>query len=117
MPSYVTFYHYTNTSGKNAIVSSGYIMDRPAGHPHAHFGAGTYGTSLAPSEGRYKIANNNWQGHGSNYISSGKVDWAIKVEIPSDKVQQKGGYRDILVHEGRLNLNEYEHEVVRGPTS
>ncbi|KAK7111949.1 hypothetical protein V1264_011486 [Littorina saxatilis] len=116
--AYVEFHHYTDTCGRDAILKSGYILEKPAGHRHAHFGPGAYGTSLAPSEGLRKIAENNWKNHWMSNINNGKMDWAIVVDIPFRFVMEYGADegRDILVYNGRLYLDDYCYDVVRGPT-
>ncbi|KAK7111951.1 hypothetical protein V1264_011488 [Littorina saxatilis] len=118
MPN-VAFYHYTDTRGKDGIVSSGYIREKPAGNKYAHFGPGTYGTSLAPSAGKRRIAENNWKSHWQSNIQNGRMDWAIVVQVPANMVRRYGSDqgRDILVYDGRLSLNNYGYQIVRGPTS
>ncbi|KAK7089722.1 hypothetical protein V1264_024488 [Littorina saxatilis] len=113
---YTDFYHYTSQSGKNAIIACGYIRENSTGGRHAHFGRGVYGTSLSPSSGKSTIASNNWKGHGRNYILSGSCDWAIKVRIPSDKVESVGPWnRDILVYREQLNLKDFTYETIEVP--
>ncbi|KAK7087265.1 hypothetical protein V1264_021339 [Littorina saxatilis] len=73
-----------------------------------YVGAGTYGTSLSPDEGRGEIARNNWGRHGKYYIRNGKMARAIEVKIPRNKVKKhKRSGRDILVHRGPVKLSDY----------
>ncbi|KAK7111192.1 hypothetical protein V1264_010866 [Littorina saxatilis] len=106
----VSFFHYTSVSGLRQIISSGRINESSHGNNHAHFGEGTYGTSLSPDEGRGEIARNNWGKHGKYYIRNGKMAMAIEVKIPSDKVKRANHRgRDILVHEGPVKLSDYTY--------
>ncbi|KAK7111191.1 uncharacterized protein [Littorina saxatilis] len=104
----VSFFHYTSVSGLRQIISSGRINESSHGNNHAHFGEGTYGTSLSPDEGRGEIARNNWGKHGKYYIRNGKMAMAIEVKIPSSKVKRVNHCgRDILVHAGPVKLSDY----------
>ena len=71
-----------------------------------------YLTELSPKEGRKKIADNNWGGGlGPAKESDGKVERAIRLWIPRNKVIKAQSDRDILVHKGRLYLKDYEYEI------
>ncbi|KAK7111955.1 hypothetical protein V1264_011492 [Littorina saxatilis] len=110
----IPFYHYTSEHGKDGIISSKKINANPANGRHAHFGPGTYGTSLPPTQGKHAIATNNWVGWEDIYISQGKVDWAIKLMIPACYLKKPGGpYRDILLHPGPILLNKYPYELIQ----
>ncbi|KAK7111953.1 uncharacterized protein [Littorina saxatilis] len=120
MSSYWHFYHYTSDRGLNGIKDSGIINNSSQEKNHAHFGIGCYGTSLPPWQGKERIAQNNWRDHGVYYIQNGKVNWAIEVKVPRSinmvrKVPWRGKRitRDILVHDGPVDLDDYEWRALR----
>ena len=57
-----TLYHYTDSDGHDGIQNSGVIRASGLTGRDAYYGYGVYLTSLDPSEGRDKIALNNWNG-------------------------------------------------------
>ncbi|XP_046574635.1 uncharacterized protein LOC124282652 [Haliotis rubra] len=108
------FYHYTNESGKDAIVRDKLIRQSD-GANDARYGKGVYGTSLSPSEGLKKIAWNNWDGIVN--INKGmlmRASWAIKVELPQSRVREVDSKRDILIYTGGdLVLVPGNYEVIK----
>ena len=71
-------------------------------------------TTMSPKEGRKKIADNNWGGGlGQARENDGKVNRAIKLWIPQNKLLKAQSDRDILVHKGRIYLKDYKYEVER----
>ncbi|KAK7111197.1 hypothetical protein V1264_010871 [Littorina saxatilis] len=108
-----SFIHYTNEQGWKSIDASGEIRISTRDSGKAHYGEGVYGTTLRPEEGKMRIAKNNWFfNNAKNYVASGKVDVAIELEIPAEKVQKVGQwYRDILLHVGPIRLNDYKYKV------
>ncbi|KAK7501025.1 hypothetical protein BaRGS_00007905 [Batillaria attramentaria] len=101
------FYHYTSNEGLNAIVQSGYIQPSTLEGADAFFGEGVYGTSLPPSVGKRKLAENNWGGLWKQHEDAGKVDHAIYLKIPGDKLIQAKSDRDIYIYKGKLVLKDY----------
>lgn len=75
--------------------------------------AGVYLTRLSPTEGRKRIAENNWGGIWQQMEDDGKVERAIKLWIPADKLIQVKSDRDIVIHKGKIYLKDYEYETVR----
>ncbi len=79
-----------------------------------------YGTSLAPEVGIWDIAWNNYDGIiNVNKGMLRKAEWGIKVTLPASTVKEvkdpKNSKRDILMHDGVIDLNEYPYEVIRVP--
>nr|KAG5709499.1 hypothetical protein BaRGS_023181 [Batillaria attramentaria] len=68
---------------------------------------GVYGTSLPPSVGKRKLAENNWGGLWKQHEDAGKVDHAIYLKIPGDKLIQAKSDRDIYIYKGKLVLKDY----------
>ncbi|XP_046344560.2 uncharacterized protein LOC124125321 [Haliotis rufescens] len=110
----ITFYHYTNKAGKDAIVRQKRIRASD-GAKDAVFGRGVYGTTLSPSSGLKKIIYNNWDGRVDP--TKGmlvRAAWAIKVELPKTDVKEAGSERDILIYTGGdLQLDDYVWEVIQ----
>ena len=73
-----------------------------------------YLTTLTPEEGRERIAHNNWgSSMGTQMEKDGKVERAIRLWIPQNKLSQAKSDRDILVHKGRIYLKNYKYEIER----
>ncbi|XP_046574653.1 uncharacterized protein LOC124282673 isoform X1 [Haliotis rubra] len=110
----ITFYHYTNESGKDAIVRDKLIRQSDGARDARH-GTGVYGTSLSPSEGLKKIAWNNWDGIVNiNKSMLMRASWAIKVELPQSRVREVDSKRDILIYTGGdLVLVPGNYEVIK----
>ncbi|XP_046344569.1 uncharacterized protein LOC124125330 [Haliotis rufescens] len=110
----ITFYHYTDKAGKDAIVRQKRIRQSD-GANDARYGTGVYGTSLSPSEGLKKIAWNNWDGIVN--LNKGmlmRAAWAIEVKLPKSQVKEVGSKRDILIYTGGdLQLDDYVWEVIQ----
>ncbi|XP_046568053.1 uncharacterized protein LOC124276440 isoform X2 [Haliotis rubra] len=109
----ITFYHYTNESGKDAILREKLIRQSD-GRSDARHGTGVYGTSLSPSEGRNKIAWNNYDGIANRHKSMQmRASWAIKMELPRSMVLVVDSTRDILLYTGGdLVLVPGNYEVI-----
>ncbi|XP_067676288.1 uncharacterized protein [Haliotis asinina] len=112
-PGYaITFYHYTNKAGADAIQRSGFI--RQSKNPkYAHFGNGVYGTEMGPENGKVAIAKNNYRGGWKANLKRGRLDYAIKFELPSSKVATVSKDRDILLYKGDLSLKTNPYKVIR----
>ncbi|PVD37626.1 hypothetical protein C0Q70_00222 [Pomacea canaliculata] len=110
---HVDFYHYTSESGIDAIMDSGYIKESQTGGPDAFFGSGVYGTSLPPSVGKREIANNNWKEGWRSREHAGRVDYVIKLHIPSTSLKEfKTPTRQVYLHPGRIHLDDYSWEIL-----
>ncbi|XP_046568046.1 uncharacterized protein LOC124276439, partial [Haliotis rubra] len=106
----------TRTSRGRTLSSKDKLIRRSDdGVKDALYGKGVYGTSLSPSEGRRKIAWNNWDGIVD--VTRGmmmRASWAIKVELPKSKVQEAESERDILIYTGGdLVLVPGNYEVIK----
>lgn len=114
MGNTVTFYHYTDTYSKDAIIASGIIY---ASRINAAFGKGVYGTTISPSEGRKKVSENNWDAGEDWQIleSQGRADCAFKIKIPRQNLKQAISNRNILIHEDNICLADYEWELLEWP--
>lgn len=70
---------------------------------------------MKPSEGKIAIAKNNWTRGWKKRMDEGRVDCAILVYLPCDKVVKcKAGRRNIYRYVGaeNLDLHNYKWEVV-----
>ncbi|XP_071115205.1 uncharacterized protein [Haliotis cracherodii] len=110
-PGYaIFFYHYTDKAGVDAIEKSGYI--RQSTNPkYAHFGNGVYGTGMSPALGKAAIAKNNYQGGWEANLRRGRVDYAFRFDLPSNKVNRVSKDRDILLYKGDLILKDNPYKV------
>ncbi|XP_071114180.1 uncharacterized protein [Haliotis cracherodii] len=116
-PGYATvFYHYTNKAGVDGIKQSGFIK-QSTDPKYAHFGTGVYGTGLSPAHGKEAIAKNNYQNGWKANMNAGRVDYAFKFNLPSNRVEShtpKG--RNILLYKGgNLILSDYTYTVEKTP--
>ncbi|XP_070185117.1 uncharacterized protein [Littorina saxatilis] len=117
MSSHRSCFHSTSETGLEKIRETRCIRMGSKQKNHHHFGRGVYFSSKHPREGQGIIAQNNWTTNGGRYIKNGKVDIAIEVELPPDKVTEVGktSGRDILLHNGPVKLNQYRWRVWRIP--
>ncbi|XP_046572527.1 uncharacterized protein LOC124280594 [Haliotis rubra] len=116
-PGYAAvFYHYTNQAGVNGIKQTGYIK-QSTNPKYAHFGTGVYGTGLSPDHGKEAIAKNNYQNGWKANMNAGRVDFAFKFDLPSNRVKTfipKG--RNIMLYTGgNLTLSENPYTVEETP--
>lgn len=74
---------------------------------------------MPPSKGKEAIAKNNYDDDkrfSHQQMEKGKVDYAIKVEIPKNEVKrEKADGRDVWRYEGSLNLKDYPHTIHKVP--
>ncbi|XP_067674444.1 uncharacterized protein [Haliotis asinina] len=114
----VVFYHYTNKAGVDGIKQSGYIK-QSTNPKYAHFGTGVYGTGLSPAHGKEAIAKNNYQNGWLANMNAGRVDYAFKFDLPSNRVKTftpKG--RNIMLYTGgNLTLSQNPYTVEKTPNN
>ncbi|XP_076440870.1 uncharacterized protein LOC143280167 isoform X3 [Babylonia areolata] len=94
----IIYYHYTDREGLKGILKARKILKSPSGR----YGEGVYLTRLAPTHGRAKIAQNNWDGVWKATEGSGKVDYTISVRLPDHKVKT---YGEIFVFSEDVDLD------------
>ena|SRR6218665_1773992 len=75
MAGTITLYHYTTKAGKEGIRDSGVIYEskKSGAKDDARFGNGVYLTSLPPSDGKIRLALNNWD--GSVKLAKKLINW------------------------------------------
>lgn len=74
---------------------------------------GVYLTHLSQDVDKLTVAKNCWgQGYHSA-ISDGKLDYVIRIEIPSKELRRREeGKRVVYVYEGHLHLHNYQHKFI-----
>ena len=95
----VLLYHYTNKRGAEGIERDKMIKisTKATSRLDACSGEGVYLTAMTPDRGKTAIARNNWDGirvnHGQIAKLDGKLDYAVKVDIPQSDFRLRAAHR------------------------
>ncbi|XP_025101778.1 uncharacterized protein LOC112568615 [Pomacea canaliculata] len=109
----LTMYHYTNRQGLDAIKKRGYISESNDAARDTSFGFGVYMTHLSPAYDKIKVAKNCWDKGYESAIKQGKLDYAIRIEIPAQELDCfRHGERVVFLYHGQLVLRHYRHEFI-----
>lgn len=110
------YYHFTDKKGAVGIEKSGKIKESEAGGPDSTFGKAVYVTSMKPNEHSVEnIANNNWDDARlpQQKIKEGKMDVAIKLELPDSAVSKADTKRNVFCHRGDVPTSRVKEVWVK----
>ena len=86
------YYHHTDEDSARQILDARKIIPSEKINGDAVVGNGVYLNQLGPSNSRSVVAKHNFDGSTTQYknkIQDGKVDVAIEMQLPNDKVQDR----------------------------
>lgn len=76
--------------------------------------AGVYMTHLSPENDKITVAKNCWDKGYESAIKKGKMDYAIRIEIPVQEIKCfNRGERTVSLYRGKLVLGFYRHEFIK----
>ena len=85
------------------------------------FFSGVYFTSIDPSNDPKTILLNNYDDRGFVINSQrlwAKIDWVIELKMDMNKVKKvKNSNRDVYLHEGDVDLNNYRYSIYENPNT
>ena len=114
-----TVYHYTDRDSAKKILETGYIKQSDPTGPNrdAIAGPGVYVTKMAPGKRSIStVATNNYDDGKSlprQKMNEGKLDVAIKLEVPKSSVIKAVPDRDVHRHPGNISTKNITDVQVR----
>ena len=81
---------------------------------HVSF-AGVYLTSKNPKHSTKSILRNNYDDNVSRVMEfhKNKIDYVVEVDIPKKDLVKCTAKRDVLKHEGDLDLSKLDHKIYK----